>query len=259
MRKFGVEVEGFTSLRSDTLAAALRNDTGINVRSTGWQRASTDNDVWTITTDGSIKHPETKEKGKELVSPPLQGTDESYEQLRKLLRALRSKKVLGDNILKVDKQCSVHVHIDRSDLSDDDLKKVYTLYSIIEPKLNLMFPDSRRNNKGRGGKSYCAPIASVPFKEAFEERSRADLKYYSLQFPEAIPTIEFRIHGASTNPKKIWYWIRIVNEIINYAVNLPVIEVWDKKMTEDFKLVEILISKDLYEYYLGRVESLKDK
>lgn len=258
MRKFGLEVEGFTSKRSDSLASLIRKETGIEVRSAGWQRASTSNDVWTITTDGSIRDPKTKEKGKELVSPPLPGTHKSFTFIQKILKILRSRKLLGDDIFRIDKQCSVHVHISRENIADEDLKKIYLVYGLLEKELNLMFPKSRRNNTSRGGRSYCAPIKDLPFQEAWEERSRRELKYYSLQFPASIPTIEFRIHGASVNARKIWNWITIINQIIDFAIKLPVPEVWDKKITSKFK-VKTILSQDMYDYYLDRVAALKSK
>jgi hypothetical protein len=255
-RTIGIEVEGFTSLRRDSLAATLREHTGIEVYSAGWRRASTSNDVWTITTDGSIKHPETKEKGKELVSPPLEFDEKSYEQLRAILKALRSSKILGKgNIFRIDKQCSVHVHVSREGLDKHDLFKVYSVYATIENELHKMFPESRRNNKGRGGESFCAPISNLPFEEAFEERARRDLKYYAVQFPDAIPTIEFRIHGASVNARKIWNWVTIINEIIDFALQLPVVEVWDDSVASKLTVKNIL-SDDMYDFYLDRVAKL---
>jgi gamma-glutamyl-gamma-aminobutyrate hydrolase PuuD len=247
-------------LLSERNPVAIRKETGINVRSAGWQRASTSNDVWIITTDGSIRDPKTNEKGKELVSPPLEGTEESFNIIRKILKTVRSRKLLGDEIFRIDKQCSVHVHLNREGLEKDDLRKIYQLYGAIEPELNLMFPKSRRNNKGRGGKSYCAPIAQLPFNKAWEDRSEREMKYYSLQFPDAIPTIEFRIHGASVNARKIWNWIRIVNEITDYALSLPVPEVWDSKITKKFTVKNVLSKdKDLYDFYLDRVKALKSR
>lgn len=258
MRKIGIEVEGFTPLRCDVLATAIRKKTGIEVRSAGWQMASTNNDAWIITTDGSIRHPVDGSKGKELVSPPLEA-EKAREQLSKLLRALRSTKDFGkDQKFSIDKQCSVHIHVDRENMDKDDLRKIYQCYSLIEEDLHLMFPESRRNNKARGGKSFCAPISNLPFEDAFEKREQREMKYYSVQFPAAIPTIEFRIHSASTNPKKIWMWILIIHAIIDYALKLPIVEIWDSNIEKNITVDEVL-PKELYMFYLDRCSAVKKK
>ena len=258
-RTVGIEVEGICNLSVAKIASKLEVETGIEVSTSSWSRSSASLPVWHVTTDGSIRDSEGNKVGKEIVSPPLPINEKSFKELKSLLAAARNKRLFGKNYLRIDRQCSVHVHISREELDRFDVEKVYHLYAYIEPELNKMLPDSRRNNKGRGGKSYCAPISDLPFAKAFEKDPEdpefRELKYYSVQFPFNIPTIEFRVHGATTNAKKIWNWVRILNEIMDFAVGLPVTEVWDDELLETCTLNKIL-SKEMYEYYLERAQKL---
>ena len=251
-RKFGIEIEGWSGLTREELAPLLQKHTSIPVRVIPWQRASRAPSYWLLTTDGSLRNEILGGKGYEMVSPPLKGED-GMKELKMMVNAMRNKKLLGkENIFKHGQRCSVHIHISIEDMDDTDCRKIYEMYQYLEPQLNRMFPMSRTNNTARSGRSYCAPIAEVPFEIATDPERTNNAKYYSVQFPKAISTIEFRIHSATTNYSKIYQWIKILNQIIDFALKNTAVSRMRK--SKDFIDLVNILDDESYAYFEARAK-----
>lgn len=108
--------------------------------------------------------------GREAVSAPLAG-DHIARCLKDLGRALKKGKA------KINELCSIHVHVDGSDLSWADMYRLLWVYSRVEDTLFLVGGNKRRNS------SYCAPCgkrfrtALVPlFEKHLEKQTKEDVK-----------------------------------------------------------------------------------
>lgn len=206
--KFGIELEFTSSLPQTQIVSLLNTKLGEDLVShAGWQRQSFSPNNWILTTDGSIKNLKgDKTKGDELVSPPLKGKKGMLE-LKRVLTALQDFPKKGFPCLN--KSCSVHVHISTEDLAPWQITGFYETYRYYEPQILNMMPESRKNNTERNGESYCASVVDLSFEEKVSE-SLDNRKYYSVNIPSNIPTIEFRLHQGSLNYYKIRNWILIL-------------------------------------------------
>lgn len=94
--------------------------------------------------DGSLNN------GLEILMPPLWGTVLA-EETKKMLD------VLDQNNLTVWDTCGLHVHLDATELSEEDVFKIFKLYVLIEKFLYYMVQYSRWNNH------YCKRMAEEAF------------------------------------------------------------------------------------------------
>jgi hypothetical protein len=174
-------------------------DVGAEIR--GYEH-SCDN-KWIIKPDSSC--------GMEVVSPPSKG----WQGLRKALQVADA--LAKDPKIKVDKRCSVHVHVDVSDLSEAQLASVVSWYVKCEPVFLDAMPPERKRNR------YCQFIGMTnnfrhdqPYTDRDIIARCGDVKYYSMNTLNWVngtrKTVEFRpIEGAGVkDPYLIKNWVRML-------------------------------------------------
>lgn len=214
-RRFGVEVEinSFDLLSKplndkslpngiEVVACAISEKIKSHVIITKWQNDHY-NSSWGLKPDSSC--------GIEIVSPVLKGIH-GIEQVCSVVD------VINQNNFPADKRCSVHVHVDVSDLSESKILSILTWWIKCEP----VFFDSVLNCRKLN--SYCMFIG---FDRAFKIDSEfynldelinifGRIKYYSLNAyhknNKKRNTIEFRImdYDACKNSNDIRNWIKLI-------------------------------------------------
>lgn len=213
-RKFGMELE-INSFDGENrppkgqrpkgieYVAQLVNDTvpdvGCEIR--GYEHS--DAPKWIIKPDSSC--------GMEVVSPPSKGWPG-------LKRALQVADALSrDPQVQVDKRCSVHVHIDVSDMTEAQLAAITAWYIKCEPVFIDAMPMERKRNR------YCQFIGmngTFQHNQKYSDRDIitrcGDVKYYSMTTVNWVngtrKTIEFRpIEGLGVkDPYLIKNWVRLL-------------------------------------------------
>lgn len=144
-RKFGVEMEIRTTntvgqhVDATQVARGLRN-LGLRVGSSVGNYYHSSGSTWDVKSDSSC--------GWEIATPALVMDAEGHnEELRKGTTYLRT-----EVRAKVDSSCGLHVHVDCSDFTWDQLRDLMILWSRYEPFFFECTPPSRHRN------SYCSPL-----------------------------------------------------------------------------------------------------
>jgi len=231
-RRFGIEIElnafdmksrpdpGKRVAGIETIAKEVAKfcEQGVEIRE--WEHTQK-NEKWVVKPDSSC--------GLEVVTPPLKGW-------RGLLQTCRVVDGLARNPeIKADHRCSVHVHIEVADLSDEQLASVICHWIKCEPVFMDSVPPERKRNRycqftGLSNKfqhdTYLSP------KQWAEEVG--DVKYYSLncnQMRKAIQagnndrrTVEVRIAeaGGCKDAFLIKNWVRLLIHFIEMCKLRPV-------------------------------------
>lgn len=234
-KRIGIEIE-FFGVNYRTVVAAIKR-TGVAVSYEGYTHNVMDS--WKLVTDASVTSTGTgTSRGLELVSPPLT-IDQMEDQLKKVLGVLNE---LG---AKVNTTCGVHVHHEIDDLTVDNIKNVYNIYSKHQDHINSLMPASRRQEAtARSG--YCRAITKRELDLVNQATSIIDIRhaqdgrYRVINFQAYIKygTIEFRQHAGSTDFEKLFNWIKITQSLIAQAVAKktvkPLSESAKKRSTEAF-------------------------
>jgi hypothetical protein len=219
-RRFGVEFE-YNSFDKKNRPEAQKRVAGIEtianvvskfceqgVEIRDWEHTN-NNNKWVVKPDSSC--------GLEVVTPPLKG----WRGLMQTCRVVDG--VSNHPDIQADHRCSVHVHLEVADLTDDQLASVFAHWIKCEPVFMDMMPPQRKRNR------YCQFVGlsnkfqlttSLNAKQWIAEVG--DVKYYSLncnQMRKAIvggnhdrKTIEFRI-GDPGGCKDAFYiknWVRLL-------------------------------------------------
>tara|TARA_R110002020_G_scaffold58750_5_gene160983 strand:- start:1057 stop:2313 length:1257 start_codon:yes stop_codon:yes gene_type:complete len=176
---------------------------------------------WSSTYDGSIHG-----DGIELISKPANG-DLLKERIDSLSTWSRSYNV------DVNRSCGLHIHIDATDTTWEDLKWISIVNKKIESYIFSMMPESRRNS------NWCKPMemslddltecnSSEHFVEMYYDgygvssEKYNDSRYHGLNLHARfyLGTIEFRYHSGTTNSIKITNWIKLCNSIVETGLML---------------------------------------
>ena len=121
---------------------------------------------------------------------------QGFEQLEKLCQ------VLDDVGCFVNSTCGLHVHLDARHLAKIDVKRIGKRLGHTLPVLKWMVDDSRHENE------YCKlEVSPLIDRQRFRYCAINLTSYYKFE------TIEVRLHGGSTNFKKIKNWIEILRLI----------------------------------------------
>lgn len=199
-RKFGVEIEakGLTL----TEVRELLNSNGIPCDSNDTRFLAERNRVvgtWKVVLDGSVTG------GFELVSPPMQGE-------AALLEIKKVCELLNDSGAAVDRTCGLHVHVEATDLTAQQIANCYNRYLENEQEFDKLMPASRRGNTS----TYCQSLgregrltAQATVQETIAQR-RDRYRKVNLCSYVKYGTIEFRHHGGSVNGSKITKWIELL-------------------------------------------------
>lgn len=225
-RRFGIEIElnafdgkakpddGGKPAGIDYVGKLINDNTEEGAEVKGWEHTN-NNTRWVIKPDSSC--------GMEICTPPVSG----WTGLQKICRVVDA---LGrDAKIKSDKRCSVHVHVDVSDLDTDQVARILGWYIKCEPVIMDMVPDYRRINR------YCqfigmTAILSHDHKYTSQEiiNTVSDYKYYSmnarsLKKDSPRKTIEFRIvEGEGCRDAfLIKNWVRFLLHFIERAIVKP--------------------------------------
>jgi hypothetical protein len=160
---------------------------------------------WIVKEDGSLKN------GKEYVI--CVWNDSSLLYLKSLF----------DNLIcETNVRCSVHIHVDVTTFTEDNLKSLFILYSIFEKPL-YRYSGKRWNN------IFCVPfqtwfIANEIDDFTFQDFARKIPKYSginSLPDDGALGTVEFRQMVGNTNPYYIQDWVQLLVSLVDYAKTIP--------------------------------------
>jgi hypothetical protein len=169
---------------------------------------------WQMKRDSSING----NLAKEIVSPKLKG-NKGIEQLAKVCISLDKTKA------KVNSSCGLHIHIDVSDYSLEDWKRLIINYIRLEDFIDSLMPEGRRGNSNR----YCQSIKVDGFER--KVKSASDLRdigkklgygndrYRKLNTVSYWKhrTVEFRQHSGTTDYNKISNWIMFLTRLVEFS------------------------------------------
>lgn len=203
-RKFGVEIEGWSTLRRDYFARRLFKG-GVKTTTSEYNSSTTAPEAWTIMRDGSIDIPVSRGHAVEVISPILQGV-EGLSELHHVCKALDSDKLFEDYKLRINDSCGLHVHFDLSDLDESTLKRIYDIYSHCQEEINLFLSHARIDN------DKCLELeTNDTWKQLFLDYN----KYLAVR--RTPHTIEFRQLQSTIDFTTIAMWISMMQSIIDVA------------------------------------------
>jgi hypothetical protein len=234
-RRFGVEIElntldghirkldrhnGEIPLGSDNIALIIKNTINKNVEIQGWDH-NFNNDNWIVKPDSSC--------GIEVCSPVLKG----WSGLIELIKVIEKFKERG---IKADQRCSLHVHINISDLNLQQLASVIAWYIKCEHIFMESVPSCRKINR------YCQMLGMTdlfqvesPIVPEHLLNSISNVKYYSLNAYHFVKgggfsphnnrkkTIEFRIgeNAMCLDGLAVKNWIRLLLHFVEVTKSRP--------------------------------------
>ena len=223
-RRFGVEVEilSFDGIKKSinyppagaTYVANMISKL-LDVRVEVQQYSSNhNNDRWIVKPDSSC--------GMEISSPILKGKL-GLSWIVKVVDAIKN-----DSNIKVDDNCSLHIHVNISDLSTEQIGSVIANWMKCEPVFMDAMKPKRKSNK------YCQFIGQSSWLTSYEKinptyliKAIGDYKYYSLSTYHYVKknrdTLEFRImcDEACKDPFTLKNWIKLILHFVDVTSNLP--------------------------------------
>jgi hypothetical protein len=234
-RRFGVEVElntlngavkkldedkGEIPFGSPYVANLISSTLRKPVEIQGWD-FNHNNNNWIVKPDSSC--------GIEVCTPVLKG----WTGLKSLMQVVQA---FSKSEAKADKRCSLHAHINISELSKKQVATVVAYYIKCEHVIFDAMPSWRKINR------YCqflgmTDLFSTNFGMDFDELigKISSVKYYSLNAYHFIkgggftwrhnrkPTLEFRIaeNEACLDPMYVKCWIRFLLHFVDVTKDLP--------------------------------------
>lgn len=241
-RRFGVEIELNTSdgvirkldrykgeipLGADKVALIIKRTLNEHVEIQGWDY-NYNNNLWIVKPDSSC--------GMEVCSPVLKGWI-GLSKIVKIAEAFRKKNI------KSDKRCSLHVHVNISDLTKEQLASVIAWYIKCEHVFIDSVPSHRKINR------YCQVIGMTDlFQENYNItidellNSVSKVKYYGLNAYHFMKgggfcpnndrkkTIEFRIgeNDMCLDGLDLKNWIRLLIHFVEVTKSRPLPEPYEK-------------------------------
>lgn len=232
-RKFGVEMEfhkrsrlengSSRELTAQQVNAALRARCTMPVHGNGGTTQSQyGGAAWEVKYDSTA--------GWEVVTPALtMGEDGRCAELEAGCGALGGLRPV------IDASCGLHVHVDVSDFSWQDLQNLTAMWARYEPFFYSLMPQSRHNNAFcqpiRGAKwtdvsvqrrneqrdgAAIAPALTARDEAAFRQAASAAGKYRSLRLEHFWRTgrVEFRLAAGSVNYDKIRRWVTLLLSVV---------------------------------------------
>lgn len=219
---------------------------------------------WKTVEDGSLR------EGTEFIfKEPMVGANIS-EALRVLSEFLSKYKKNGKGV-QVSDRCSVHVHLDIRDLTNDELTNLILIYIFVERLLfHYINPTRAKNN-------YCRPLTDSSFKFIMGKISECNKydhpnsriinlvtaecdKYSALNILPIYNygSVEFRHHHGTTDTSQIKKWINIILAIKNCARSVSIETLIKSYESSGFGEVlhEIFAGTSIDEEYLSGVQDL---
>jgi hypothetical protein len=189
------------------MVVARNSEEGTDIRE--WEHTN-GNDQWVIKPDSSC--------GMEVCTPIFKG----WTGLRKCCEVV---KAFAENPkIKIDQRCSVHIHIEVSDLEQSEIASIIAHWFKIEPVVMDAMPVHRKRNR------YCQFMGMTNLVQHDTRTNGGDLikrvgnvKYFSLNTNQMVKngrkTVEFRtIEGEGVkDPFLIKNWVRFIIHFIEMA------------------------------------------
>lgn len=199
--KFGIELELLIPQHNYAFKLIVNKleALGIAIKWEGFSHNTTQH--WKLVTDASVS--KMGYVGYELVSPILEDTKETFEQIEKICQGLIE---IG---CVVDTCCGLHVHVDASTVTLAEAKIIYKRYQLHETKIDSWMHARRRTNLAQ----HCRSIVSQPINESANNiDGLTSNRYFKLNLKSfvAYGTIEFRHHAGTLDSQKIIYWIMFI-------------------------------------------------
>ena len=187
---------------------------------------------WREAYDGSISG-----NGREMISTPSNGNI-LWTRVKQLENWAKEHNVY------INRSCGLHVHLDATDTTWQDLKAISLVMMKVEQHIFDMLPPSRQNS------NWCKRISmnineliacstESEFvelwyrNESINRTKYNDTRYHGLNLHARfyLGTIEFRYHSGTLNSNKILNWIKICNAVMETGIKLS----RDSKWTDGHK------------------------
>ena len=215
-----------------------------------------------LTGDGSLNC------GIELRTKPLYGLD-FINDIKESCAALLSEGYT------VKQTCGLHVHLDATKRTEDEIKRFIRYYMVFEPLLFAMLPPSRQDNH------YCKKLNRNFTLDEFDKAKHLDyslyktentgelnrhkrnhyddMRYHALNFHSYFyrGTVEFRMHNGTLSPEKIIAWVRILHNLYHLGTTadekqLLNLETYNNEQLAAYFDRYILKTTKMRTYYHGR-------
>lgn len=224
--------------------------------------------TWKLISDGSVYGSRLGQIGRELVSPPLHGS-EGLRQLQVVCEVLQA------NGVKVNKTCGMHIHHNASDLDLGAWKRLYQKYATHEGLIDAFMPESRRNSpyyckslrKGRDLNSLYKEVNRARTLDALEgvitEMSNWDTnrRYHKINMQSFYRhgTVEFRHHSGTIDFAKISNWLLLTQGLVENSVKFTC-KIGNMRAQDDanglFKMIPVEFRKQMKRFYTRRAAAL---
>lgn len=201
--------------------------------------------LWETTEDGSLRaNPQAYEY--RLQAPlPLDGVAKALSNFKEEFDKHGSRPNLSF-------RCSTHIHRNVGDLSPSAIARIVTLYYLLEPMVSSFFPADRLGNRF-ALRLQDAPglITRIAGSNSFQYREE-NMKYASLNLVtiRTLGSMEFRLMEGCVDPDRIFKWVNIINEIVQFAVE-------EKKSVEeilDMQVEELSTVVKSHHFYTDDLE-----
>jgi hypothetical protein len=219
-RRFGLEVE-FNAANGATARHAITD--ALNGQGVACQVESYNHDTrphWKMTTDATVS-------GGELVSPIMDGSPASLQEVRKVLNTVKAHGgTTGRNV-------GMHVHLDVNDFRRGDMIRLVANLRAAADVLYAYVPDHRHNGSQTYGArrltqsqwdDLAAYVADGRLSPEYLSRTRANrnygcpvARYSAFNFNSVLTygTVEVRLLGHTLNTVKVRNWISVLSGIFN--------------------------------------------
>lgn len=163
---------------------------------------------WNVKEDGSLRN-----GGRELVSDPINASSAPEALYHLLVRGLSSE-------CSFNMRTSIHIHINATDMTDEQIRNLVAIYTIFEPAL-FNFA-----GRGRWKSVFCVPLNECNQLAYAALRNIGDgrwEKYTALNLRRLadLGTIEFRHLGGTFDVDHVCQWIDMICSLKAYVMNTP--------------------------------------
>jgi len=200
-------------------------------------------EYWRVEDEGSIR------EGAELVfSRPLQGS-QIVSAISNFENFLVDFNFHANRFPVISDRCSLHVHVDVSDMELQQIHTMTILYGIYEKVFFQLLNPSRYNL------NYCIPIVSSNFGTVFNKITKSpnsdylvniDImcdKYSNLNYKSILKfgSLEFRGHPGTLNSSEIIDWVNILLSIKKWSIDNTLDQLKVKELNAN------LLTKEVFE------------
>ena len=229
-RCFGVELESHPVISGCEIADIVKKNAKHNVFKSKW-RQTYNNDYWHIKTDSTCGGGQPK--GWEIASFKASGNNDILE----ICKVTKKLKKAG---LKCGTDCGLHVHVDISDFSVEQVGILLAYWVKVENVVLKTVPESRLNNK------HCMPIAPKINKK---------IKWTALDFWHEYKPSNISIHR---NEDK-----RVTMNLVNFVAYKSAPSLVSTRATVEFRFPEGTFNerdvKNWIILFVNFVDGIKDK